>query len=134
MRELLCASNYRYLAFLSQLDKPDSGSRQLDKISRPTRQNKRSYRGFNLFYGDDLDLFVSIVRGEYCISGFRNRNLQHQLGKNGGQISRLLKRLRLHGLIKKIGRTYKYYLTRLGRSVVACALRLREEALLPALG
>jgi len=134
MRELLHASNYRYLAFLSQLDKPDSGSRQLDKISRPARQNERSYRGFNLFHGDDLDLFVSIARGEHSISGFRNRDLQRQLEMNGSQISRQLKRLRLHGLIKKIGRTYKYYLTCLGRSVVACALRLREEAIVPALG
>ena len=134
MRELLHSSNHRYLAFLSQLDKPDSGSRQLDKISRPARQNERSYRGFNLFHGDDLDLFVSIARGEHCISGFRNRDLQRQLEMNGSQISRQLKRLRLHGLIKKIGRTYKYYLTCLGRSVVACALRLREEAVVPALG
>jgi hypothetical protein len=55
------------------------------------------------------------------------------LARNSGQVSRLLKRLRVHGLIKRIGRTYKYYLTRLGRSVVACALRLREEAVVPAL-
>ena len=83
--------------------------------------------------GDDLELFVAIARGEYRISGFRNRDIQNQLARNGGQVSRLLKRLRVHGLIKKIGRTYKYYLTRLGRSVVACALRLREETVVPAL-
>ncbi len=133
MRELLGASNDRYLAFLSQLDEPDSGLRQLNKISRPVRHNEQSHRGFNLFHGDDLDLFVAIARGEHCISGFRNRDLQHPLDRNGGQVSRLLKRLRVHGLIKKIGRTYKYYLTRLGRSVVACALRLREETVVPAL-
>ncbi len=133
MRELLGASNYRYLAFLSQLDKPDSGLRQLNKISRPVRRNQRSHRGFNLFHGGDVELFVAIARGEHRISGFRNRDLQRLLGRNGGQISRLLKRLRLHGLIKKPGRTYKYYLTHLGRSVVACALRLREETVVPAL-
>ena len=133
MRELLGAANRRYLAFLSQLDKPDTGLRQLEKISRPVRRDKRSHRGFNLFHGNDLDLFVAIARGEHRISGFRNRDLQSPLARNGGQVSRLLKRLRVHGLIKKIGRTYKYYLTRLGRSVVACALRLREETVVPAL-
>ena len=123
----------RYIAFLAQLDTPDSGPRQLEKISRPVRREGRSYRGFNLFHGDDVDLFVAIARGEHRISGFRNRDLQAPLGSNGGKISRMLKRLRVHGLIKKIGRTYKYYLTRLGRSVVACALRLREETVVPAL-
>jgi hypothetical protein len=133
MSELLGASNQRYIAFLSQLDKPESGLRQLEKISNPVRREERSHRGFNLFYGVDLDLFVAIARGEHRISGFRNRDLQKPLGRNGGQVSRLLKLLRVHGIIKKVGRTYKYYLTRLGRSVIACALRLREETVVPSL-
>jgi hypothetical protein len=133
LRELLGASNRRYLEFLSQLDRPDGGPRQLDKISRPVQGDGRSHRGFNLFHGDDLELFVAIARGEHCVSGFRNHDLQRALDKEGGHVSRLLKRLRVHGLIKKIGLTYKYYLTRLGRSTVACALRLRQETVLPAL-
>jgi len=81
----------------------------------------------------DLDLFIAIARGEYRISGFRNRDLQRPLQRNSGQVSRLLRRLRVHGLIKKVARTYKYYLTRLGSSVVACALRLRDQTVAPAL-
>ena len=76
---------------------------------------------------------MTIAGGEHRISGFPNRDLQEPLGKNGGQISRMLKRLRVHGLSKKIGRTYKDDLTRLGRSTIACALRLREETVGPAL-
>jgi DNA-binding HxlR family transcriptional regulator len=45
----------------------------------------------------------------------------------------LLKRLRLHGLLKKVPRCHKYYLTALGRRVIACCLRLREEIVLPSL-
>jgi hypothetical protein len=133
MPVLLGASNQRYIAFLSQLDRPESGLRQLEKISNPLRRNERSYRGFNLFFGIDLDLFVAIARGEHRISGFRNRDLQKPLRRNGGQISRLLKLLRVHGIVKKVGRTYKYYLTRLGRSLIACALRLREDTVVPSL-
>ena len=133
MPELLGASNQRYIAFLSQLDKPESGLRQLEKISNSVRRDQRSHRGFNLFHGVDLDLFVAIARGEHRISGFRNRDLQQPLGRNGGQVSRLLKLLRVHGIIKKVGRTYKYYLTHLGRSLIACALRLREETVVPSL-
>jgi hypothetical protein len=133
MRQLLLASNRRYVDFLSQLDTPDAGLRQLEKISRPVRTDQRSHRGFNMFHTDDLDLFVAIARGQHRVSGFRNGDIQVLLQRNGRQVSRLFKRLRVHGLIKKIGRTYKYYLTRLGRAAVACALRLRQETVVPAL-
>jgi len=43
----------------------------------------------------------------------------------------LLKRLRVHGLIKKVGRRYKYYLTQLGRQVVLMLLKLREMVIIP---
>ena len=47
------------------------------------------------------------------------------------QISRLLKRLRLHGIIKKVGKTYKYYLTELGRHVAVAGLTLKNLFLIP---
>jgi hypothetical protein len=134
LAELLGAANRRYLEFLSALDDPGVGTPAVEKIARPIRKNDRPYRGFNLFHGDDLDLFQAVVRGEFAISGLRNRDLQQRLGRSAGQVSRLLKRLRLHGLLKKIGRTYKYYLTHLGHTIIAAALRLREMVVLPALG
>ena len=80
-----------------------------------------------MFDGDDLDLFEVIVAGEFTISGFQNRHLRAMLpGKSSSQISRMLKCLRLHGLIKKIGKTYKYCLTKLGRRVITTALKLRR--------
>ena len=133
MAELLHAANRRYLQFLSALDLPGVGIRQVEKVARPVRKDDHHYPGFNLFHGDDLDLFTALVRGEFTVSGFRNRHLQPLLDKTGGQISRLLKRLRLHGIVKKIGRTYKYYLTTLGQTVTACALRLRNAVVLPVL-
>jgi hypothetical protein len=50
-----------------------------------------------------------------------------------GQILRLLKRLRVHGLIKKIGKTYKYYLTSFGRQVITLGLKLKELHIIPQL-
>ena len=133
MARLMTAANRRYLAFISSLDQPNLGTKHLDKISRPVQHNDRSYRGFNLFNGVDLSLFVAIVRGEFAINGFRNRDLQRPLRLNGSQVTRLLKRLRLHGLTKKVVRSHKYYLTNLGRRLISCALRLREETILPSL-
>jgi hypothetical protein len=135
LRHLMGASNRRYLEFLSDLDDPTVGFKDLLKISERRRdQGDRSYKGFNLFEEGDLDLFEAIVAGEFVISGFRNRNLRDLMpGKTSGQISRVLKRLRLHGLVKKIGKTYKYYLTKLGRRVVTLALKLRRLYVIPAL-
>jgi len=132
--ELMKASNRRYLEFISAIDDPTATIRDLNKISRPVKDDNRSYRGFNLFHGDDLDLFEVIIRGEFNISGFQNRNLRRYLtDKTSHQISRMLKRLRKHGLIKKIGNTYKYYLTALGRKATAIALKLREMCIIPSL-
>jgi hypothetical protein len=44
-----------------------------------------------------------------------------------------MKRLRLHGLIKKVGHTYKYYLTALVKQVIAFGSKLKELYIIPAL-
>jgi DNA-binding IclR family transcriptional regulator len=64
----------------------------------------------------------------------QNKNLRRYLArKSSAQVSRLLKRMRLHGLIKKIGRTYKYYLTAFGKHVIATGIKLRELVVIPQL-
>jgi hypothetical protein len=133
MAELMAAANRRYLEFLAALDDPSDGARKLPKVAKPVRRDGRSHRGFNLFQTDDLAVFLAIARGEFAITGFRNLDMRRHLGKTSQQVSRILKRLRLHGLIKIVGKRYKYYLTRIGRSVVSCALQLREHLVIPAL-
>lgn len=106
----------------------------MEHLAAPVRQQERSYRGFNLFSPDDLALFTALARGEWQISGFRNRSLRPFLPQySGPQLSRLLKRVHVHGLIKKVGRTYKYYLTQAGQRVVLAALKLRQFVVIPAL-
>ena len=134
LRGLMGAATHRYLEFMAAVEDPQPGLRALDKISQPVREGDRSYRGFNLFHGEDLDLLRAIVRGEFTISGFQSRHLRpHVPAVSAAQLSRALKRLRIHGLIKKIGHRYKYYLTALGRTVSAAALKLRELVIIPAL-
>ena len=131
---LLSAATHRYLDFLAAIDDPSTGLRSLEKISTPVRDGDRSYRGFNLFHGTDLDLFRAMTRGEFTISGFQARTLRPCLpAVSPSQLSRMLKRLRTHGLIKKIGGRYKYYLTTLGRTVATAGLKLRELVIIPTL-
>ena len=128
------AANNRYIQFLSAIDDPTPGLKALSKISESVEEREHRYRGFNLFDDDDQSLFEILCRGEFFIHGFRNRSLREHLGRfRSTQISRLLKRLRLHGIIKKIGRTYKYYLTELGRHVAVAGLTLKNLFLVPEL-
>jgi hypothetical protein len=134
LRELLEAANRRYLEFLSAIEDPRAGRNKLDKLSLPVEQQGRRYSGFNLFDPDDETLLCSIIRGEFNISGLQNKTLRRHLPElNSSQTSRLLKRLRTHGLIKKVGRTYKYYVTAFGKEVIATALKLRELVIIPQL-
>jgi hypothetical protein len=133
LRGLLLSANRRYLEFIAAVDDPTNALGDLDRLSRPVRKDGRTFRGFNLFSVSDLDLFRSIIEGGFNVSGFRNRDLQKNLSLTGRQVTALLRRLREHGLIKKIGGTFKYYLTGLGRRTTATALKLREMAVIPLL-
>ena len=134
LRELLLAANRRYLEFISTIEDDKAGTDKLHKISQPVEENDRSYRGFNFFDPEDEELFESLGSGQFNISGFQNKDLRRRIpSKNTGQISRLVKRLRSHGLIKKVGRTYKYYVTGFGKQVIALGLKLKNLYVIPEL-
>lgn len=135
LRGLMQAACARYLAWLSRLEDRSSGRVDLDKLSRPVKDAAaRSWRGFNLFLSADLQGLLAVLAGEHHISGLTSRRLQRLLPQwTRSQIGRLLRRLRLHGLIKKVGKTYKYYVTSFGQRLLVAALKLKEHLLLPTL-
>lgn len=134
LREALQAANRRYLEFLSTLDDPSAGIVRLQKVSEPVRDKERLYPGLNFFSVADQSLIETLARGEFNLRGFQNKSLRaHLREKTSGQVSRLLKRLRLHGLAKKVGHTYRYYLTSLGKYIIATGLKLKNLVLIPQL-
>lgn len=136
LMELMGGSNRRYLAFVWELPDQSPDLRSVQKLAEKTRDDDRDrpVRGFNILQREDHELFLAIARGEFVISGMTNRHLRQVLpNKTASQLSRLLRALRVHGLIKKIGNRYKYYLTELGRRATVAALKLRESLLIPAL-
>lgn len=81
---------------------------------------------------DDSRLFLTIARGEWTITGFRAADLRTPAPNQSTSRSfYLLKRLRTHALIKKAGHHCKYYLTQLGRRVLATAPDIREFVVIP---
>jgi hypothetical protein len=131
---LLKAANRRYLEFISTFDDPSQGIKNLDKVCRPVNLDDRSYKGFNFFSEDDQRLFTVLSRGEFNIYGFQNKSLaQFFQDKSSSSITRILKRLLTHGLIKRVNGTYKYYLTKLGKSVITAGLVVKNMIVVPAL-
>jgi hypothetical protein len=134
LSELMEAANHRYLEFVSAIEDFTAGIKNLEKVSKPAGDDQRTYRGFNFFDEEDHQLFEALVRGEFNIHGFKNCLLRAVLVvKSGPQISRILKRLLLHGLIKRVRGTYRYYLTRLGKKVIITALKLKTLVVIPSL-
>ena len=135
LRELLSSANHRYLKFISSIATPQVGVEKLHKLAETKTENQHRHKGFNLFSEEDTYLFRSLLQGEFFISGFTNKQLRSQYlsDKSASQVTRLLKRLRVHGLIKKVGKRYKYYLTDFGREAVSMALKLREMVVIPTL-
>jgi hypothetical protein len=132
LQKLLLDANRRYLEFISQIETPEIGVKMLSNLTASKVENNHSHKGFNLLADGDASLLRLLLRGEFAISGFTNLELRKLLpDKNAGQVSRMLKRLRVHGLIKKVGRRYKYYLSQSGRQVAVMALKLRELYVIP---
>jgi len=134
LQELLIAANRRYLEFLSAIEDHNVGKNNLKKLTQPSTESNRTYKGFNLFDEKDHAVLKTILRGEFNINGFRSKNIKKYLAnKRSSEISRILKRLRLHGLIKKIAKTYKYYVTEFGKTVITTCMKIQNLVVIPSL-
>lgn len=127
-------ANRRYLEFISTIEEKKVGTKRLRKVTQRVEENNRGYKGLNFFDENDTKIIRILTRGEFNISGFRNKDLRKYLSqKSSGQISRILKRLKLHGIIKKATKSYKYYLTKMGKEVAMTSMKLKEFVIIPAL-
>jgi hypothetical protein len=133
LMNLLRASNRRYLEFISTFDDPSQGMKHLQKISKTVTADDRSYKGINFYDEADQMLLEILSRGEFISNGLQNHSLRNHLHKSSSAVSRILTRLKVHGLLKKIPRTYKYYLTKLGKTVIVAGLMIKEMFLIPEL-
>ena len=131
LKDNLKASNKRYLEFISVFDNKEAGRKRLENVTSSKSDNNRNYKDFNFFSNNYLSILLAILHGEFNINGFRNKHLKKLLGVKDSKISRLIKRLRIHGLIKKASDSYKYYLTKIGKETIITAQKIKELILIP---
>jgi len=134
LRECLLSANRRYLEFISDLEDYSKGKNNIQSISQKVQDKGRTFRGFNLFDKLDLAIVLAILRGEFKIYGFRSKDVKRFLPYlSSSQISRTFKRLWLHGLIRKIAKSYKYYITEIGQKTLITCLKLKQMVIIPEL-
>src|SRR5260370_8263702 len=65
LREIMLGCNQRYLAFLSSLDDPSAGERDLQRLSQPrVGGDERNVNGLNFFTGCDQALLLPLHRAQ----------------------------------------------------------------------
>lgn len=130
-------ANYRYLNALAVVDDPAEAYRSLHRIAEPAQHNGRNVRGFNPAARDDIKLFTAVMAGDNAVMGLRNGDVRKALGlaskdaghnrKASARVSRLLKRLHVHGFLAKIPRSRRWRVTKAGYAFMSFAIRLHEE-------
>jgi hypothetical protein len=130
------AANRRYLTALSQADAGTPLGKAADAIGRPVIRPTRRFRGLNPLSGPDALLAQSLLRGEFAINGFRNRDIRRLFHpgtrsaedqrRQSAQITRLLRLFQEHGLIYKIKGTHRYQLTAQGHRTLPAFIAARN--------
>jgi hypothetical protein len=132
------AANERYLEALAAAHDNTDAIRVLDRHCRPIRNRGRQHPRLNPIGGDDLALFRAALAGEHLINGFRNTHLQARLytrpprddteaKRRCAKTSRLITKLRGHGLVAKVPRRRLYRVTPYGQRFMSAAIAVHDQ-------
>ena len=131
--ELSQAANRRYLEALGAADTSQTLQTLVAKLCRPADWKGRRVRALNPLATGDVQLLATVARGEFQITGFRNRDLRAALygpapkaaaerRRQAARVSRQLLLLRGHGLIRKVPHSHRYVVSKTGLPAIAAIL------------
>jgi hypothetical protein len=130
--------NERYAASLATVEESTPLGELAADLGKRQKWQGRSVRALNPLAPADVALLEAVSRGEFLMSGFRNRDLRTILYGDAkaqdaataksrqGKVTRLLRLLRAHGVITKIAKTHRYQLTDKGRNALSALLAARK--------
>jgi len=131
-------SNRRYLDALAAAPLKGEGVAALDTLCRPRTNKGRTHARFNPLSHKDLALFRAVLAGQHNVNGFRNRHITAQLyprraagpreaHRRCERTSRLIVKLRGHGLVAKVPRSRLYRVTPYGQRVMSAAIAVHDH-------
>jgi hypothetical protein len=132
------AANQRYLQAISAAPLKGKGIAALDALCRPKTTRGRRVARFSPLSPNDLALFRAVMAGEHNIAGFRNADIAARLYRRRPadreeahrrceRVSRLIVKLRGHGLVAKVPRSRLYRVTNYGHQVMTAALTIHDD-------
>jgi hypothetical protein len=134
--QVSAAANQRYLEALSSVTEKTPAGQAAAGVCRPVVKDGRRHRALNPWSEKDAALLQAVSRGEYAINGLRNRDLRRHLWANKGRelqerrrgaaVTRQLRLLRAHGLLRKVSGTHRYVVTDGGRKIITALLAARQ--------
>jgi hypothetical protein len=135
--EVAHAANGRLLTALARVPLTGGATVELDALCQPVTAADRHVAAFNPIHPDTAALFAAVLSGDFTINGFRNRDLQGKLypaaatdvadaKRRTHRTSRLIAKLRGHGLITRVKNSRLYRLTARGLKAMWPAVRFRR--------
>jgi len=134
--EISRAANQRYLQALASTTGSVPLYEQARSVCQPVQDKGRRYRALNPLSEQDARVLQVVSRGEFTVRGFRNRDLRERLcertddpkalKRDAARITRTLRLLRAHRLIRRLGNTHRYVLTEKGRITLTALLAARQ--------
>lgn len=129
------ASNKRYLDALCTATFTGEQVAEIEKLSEKIVCNDREYSGFNLFNNFNTKVFEAVMNGNNLINGFRNSDILKVIfkgqsdKKQRNKVTRLLAKLKAHGLISKIKASFRYKTTVKGLKIMSSILTIKKKEL-----
>ena len=131
------AANARYLDALSVVGESTPSHHLLDPVSQRVVHHGRSYRALRPISPQEAPLLRVVLQGQFLIHGFSNRDVRTGLGADAAsdlahrrrvsaRVTRQLRLLRAHGLIKKVPHTHAYRVTHKGETIMSTAITFRD--------
>jgi hypothetical protein len=132
-------TNNRLINTLASVDDSQRLEELIADIQQPVTWQGRRVRALRPL-GDDRPLLQAINHGDFLLNGFRNRDLQailyqtevasqqEQRGRSAA-ISRRLRMLRAHGLIRKVPHTHRYHVNPNARTMLVALLTAARTTL-----
>lgn len=138
--EVSQAANHRYMTALASVDESATVEELVARLEKPVRWAKQQVRGLRLFQADDAALLKAIASGDFVLNGLRNRDLQRRLyatppadekqaQRRSRRVSRLIRMLQAHGLLRKVPGTHRYQVTDPGRTILTAMAAVRNATL-----
>ena len=135
--EICRAANERYFEALGVVGESSPTRHLIDPVSRRITRDGRPYRALRPVDPEEAKLFAALLDARFLMQGFRNKDLRARLLPRAGndpqsrkkasaKITRSLRLLRAHGLIRKVSTTSYYRVTRAGHDLMTTGLNMRE--------